>query len=169
MVRVLGNSPERVMINDLSDVIYYRQKKEYTDQDFGKSKDLQREINAGRILIIDTHSVRSSIPEVVGAEPARQAQSLNLNELKKVVSDAITEQRQDVGDLVPLLISAMRQEMSGIVQRPVVQTKTIDDPTYVPEIIKLDNLKSNIVVESIQTEENLTDSLDALKKLGQKI
>jgi hypothetical protein len=166
MIQVLGNSPERVVINDLGDVVYFRQKKEYTDQEFNNSKDLQRAISERRLLLIETHSVRSSLPETVGAEPQRQAATLNLNEIKRVVSDALTEQKQNVGDLVPLLISAMRQEMSGMsIQRQVVQTKTMDDPTYVPEI-KLDNLKSSINIESKKSDENLSDALEALKNLG---
>ena len=43
MVRIMGNSTERVMIEDLGDVIYYKQIKEYTDQEFELSKALQRE------------------------------------------------------------------------------------------------------------------------------
>jgi hypothetical protein len=167
MIQVLGNSPERVVINDLGDVVYFRQKKEYTDQEFNNSKDLQRAISERRLLQIETHSVRSSLPETVGAEPLRQATSLNLNEIKRVVSDALTEQKQDVGNLVPMLISALRQEMAGmIVQRPglIEPKKSYDEPIYVPEI-KMNNLKSNINIESKQVEGNLSDSLEALKNL----
>lgn len=42
MVRILGNSPERVRIKDLNDVIYYKQQKDYSDQEFEGSKDLQK-------------------------------------------------------------------------------------------------------------------------------
>jgi hypothetical protein len=170
MVSVLGNSHERVLINDLNDIIYYRQKKEYTDQEFANSKDLQREKNAGRILVIETHSVRSSLPESVAVDSPRQTSTLNLNEIKKVVSEVMNEQKQNTGDMVPLLISAIRQEMAGMaIQRPAQSEtlKTYEDPTYVPEI-KMDNLKSSINIESIKTDDNLSDSIEALKKLGQK-
>jgi len=44
MVSLIGNSPERVAISDPKDVIYYRQVKEYTDQEFDSSRDLKREV-----------------------------------------------------------------------------------------------------------------------------
>ena len=34
MVRVIGNSPELVEIKDLDDVVYYRQVKDFTDQEY---------------------------------------------------------------------------------------------------------------------------------------
>ena len=53
MVRVLGNSPERVPIEDLNDIIYYKQLKDYTDQEYEKSRDLKRAINNGKLAIIE--------------------------------------------------------------------------------------------------------------------
>ena len=53
MVRILGNSPERVEVKDLNDIIYYRQLKEYIDQEYEKSKDLKREIQKGRLAEIE--------------------------------------------------------------------------------------------------------------------
>jgi hypothetical protein len=53
MVRILGNSTERVPIHDLGDAIYYKQTKAYTDQDFENSKDIKREITKCRLIILD--------------------------------------------------------------------------------------------------------------------
>ena len=44
MVWIFGNSHERILIKDLNDAIYFHQKKQYTDQEFEGSRDLQREI-----------------------------------------------------------------------------------------------------------------------------
>ena len=173
MVRVLGNSPERVLLKDLGDTLYYRQKKEYTDQEFSNSKDLQREVGSGRVLVIESNKVRSSVPENAGAEPARTQTTLDLNEIRKIVSEAVSEGRRNSEDLMPLLVSTLRQELSGMkMQGPVGAvgtgvTQQTDVPTYVPEI-KMENLKSSINIESKRSEGNLSDSLEALKNLGKK-
>jgi hypothetical protein len=50
MITVLGNSIERIILHDLNDIVYYHQKKRFTDQEYASSKDLQKQIKAGNLI-----------------------------------------------------------------------------------------------------------------------
>jgi hypothetical protein len=71
MVWVFGNSHERVPLKDLNDVIYFRQKKQFTDQEFESSKDLQKEIQKGRIIKLE------HLPEIKGSMPENLGEKAN--------------------------------------------------------------------------------------------
>jgi len=60
MIRVIGTSPRKVPLKDLNDSIYYRQQKIYSDSDHQRSKDLQREIKAGNIMVLS--EVKEKVP-----------------------------------------------------------------------------------------------------------
>jgi len=53
MIKVMGTSPDRVPLTDLSEFIYYKQKRIFSDEDYSKSKDLQKAIKSGKIIIIE--------------------------------------------------------------------------------------------------------------------
>lgn len=52
MVFILGNSAKKVELNDLRDVVYYKQQKTISNSDYERSSDLKREIKSGRILVL---------------------------------------------------------------------------------------------------------------------
>lgn len=96
MVRVLGNSHERVRVNDLNDVIYYRQQKEYTDQEFENSRDLKKEIDKGRVTLFERfQSLKTSSMTV--SEPILVKQvtpSIDAQDIKKIILDILGDYKK---------------------------------------------------------------------------
>jgi hypothetical protein len=122
MVRVFGNSPERVKIPDLNDVIYYHQQKEYTDQEYENSRDLKKEINKGRITLLEQFK-NVKMESVVVKQVMPQA--ISQDDIKKAVSEVLSNFKsgqnridtQDVKDAISDVLGKM----------PIVQeTKAID-------------------------------------------
>jgi hypothetical protein len=163
MVRVMGNSPERRKISDLGDIIYYKQKKDYTDQEFNSSKDLQREVGAGTVLVLERFSqpritadtagkpdISTTVTEVLARLP-KQQETVTIDDIKKVVTEAVNNIR------IPDITAGTAAVM------PAVRT-SVDDPTYVPDI-KMDHLKSSIQIESRKSDTNLSDAIEALKHI----
>lgn len=52
MIKVVGSVADIVPLPDLNDRVYYRQEKTYSEEQYKKSLDLQREIQKGRLLIV---------------------------------------------------------------------------------------------------------------------
>jgi hypothetical protein len=185
MVWVFGNSQERVSIKDLDDVIYYHQKKQYTDQEFQRSRDLQREIQLGRIIKLDYKpEVKTSLPnDMPLSTEEKQIPFINLSEIKNVVSEAIAENKSEeldfkklITNIIPMIAETVRQEISKISVTQQVATKEsiqnkseFIDPSYIPDI-KTDNMKSSINIEGEAVEgSEVSSSLELLKKLGRSI
>lgn len=55
MILVIGNDPNKVEVNDLGDVIYYKQQKIYSNAQYVRSNDLKRAEKAGRITILQRY------------------------------------------------------------------------------------------------------------------
>jgi len=165
MVRVIGNRSERVRLSDLSDVIYYRQVKEYTDQEFESSRDLQKAVQDGRIAILSREvSARGSIPDGQVAMPAQTG--VNAQELRRIIREETT--KDSLRDVLPVLADMIRQEISGLNRGPVVQTSTdlssFVDPSFAPRI-STEGMKANINLESREVKTaDLSSALDALRK-----
>lgn len=53
MIVVIGNSPKKISIPDLNDYIYYKQRKSFSDADRQRSRDLQKEIVKGTVIVIE--------------------------------------------------------------------------------------------------------------------
>lgn len=185
MIYVFGNSHERVTIKDLGDVIYYRQKKQYSEQEFQKSRDLQREIEQGRIIKLDQQpEIRNSIPENLDSPvPAGPGQGSNfdIHDIRKVVTEAISEYKSNNTDtrdalmgLIPLITETVRQEISKIPAQVQIASsgtqvsgpKAFVGPEYIPDV-SISHMKSNIVIESQNVSgDGVSNSLNLLKKLN---
>lgn len=180
MVRVLGNSPERVEIKDLSDVIYYKQLKEYTDQEYEKSKDLKREINKGRLAKIEDVPVpRGSVDFQVPGK----ASSIDVRDLKAALREVLPEFKGNgvsedslkgaVREIAPLIVDMVRQEVSkitiaGVPERKPAFNNSFIGPEYIPDI-KIDGMKDNIKAKERKiSTDNIAANLAALKKLKKK-
>lgn len=182
MVWVFGNSHERVAIKDLNDAIYFRQKKQYSDQEFESSKDLQREIQKGRIIKLEhLPEIKGSMPENLGeSQQQTRNYSIDLSEIRRVITEVVSEQKSEgldikglVTNLVPIIAETVRQEVSkiSVVQGSSqavgdqVKTSTFVGPEYVPEISSK-GMKSNIEIQGQQVEGGgVSDSLNALRNL----
>lgn len=53
MIKVIGNSPQKITIPDIQEVIYYKQVKIFSEDEYKGSKDLQRKIQQGLLTIVD--------------------------------------------------------------------------------------------------------------------
>ncbi len=92
MVRVLGNSAERVKIPDLNDVIYYRQQKEYTDQEYEDSRDLKKEIGKGRITLLERCQSLKMQPQTMTEASTIKVVSptISQEDVKKAVAEVLS-------------------------------------------------------------------------------
>jgi hypothetical protein len=172
--RIVGNSTERVSIADLHDVIYYKQIKEYTDQEFESSRDLKRELSKGRVALLDSvPTIRSS-----SIEKSQGSSAISLADLKAAIREILPEMpgnnnvRGAVMDLAPMIADVVRQEISkvsvsGSVQRSsgvAPSTPVFQGPEYVPTI-NTDGLKSNVEAKT-QVSEGVDDTLLLLRQLN---
>ena len=179
MVWIFGNSYERVPIKDLHDVIYFRQKKQYSDQEFEESRDLQREIQKGRIIKLEhLPEVKGSLPEDLGVNTSPRSPIIDITEIRRVITEVVSGQKPEGVDLkslavnlIPVIAETVRQEISRIqVQAVSGPAANLDlkfqNPNYVPEV-KIDGLKSNISIEGKQVEgQDVANSLKLLKRLN---
>jgi len=184
MVWVFGNSHERVPIKDLNDVIYFRQKKQYTDQEFEKSTDLKKALQTGKLVQLEQKpDIRNSLPDNVTSESSKTTgPSVDIHEIRRVVTEVVAANKpegMDIKDLltnlIPILTETVRQEVSKISVQGIavqsgstVKTSTFVGPEYVPEISSV-GMTSSIAIEGKQVEgSGVSDSLNALRNLGNK-
>lgn len=179
MVRVMGNSPERVELHDLNDVIYYKQLKEFSDQSYENSRDLKKEIEKGRLIILEKKEVSQGSGEISPHQWIEPPKSLNKNDLKDVLREVLPELKRDgisedvlkrsIRDLAPLIVDMVRQEVKkiGVIKQEekseTVTRKEFKGPTYVPTITDT-GLKSNITAKKREVSgDSMSDALKALK------
>jgi len=178
MVRVLGNSSERVEIEDLHDVIYYKQLKEYTDQQYESSKDLKREIGKGRLVKIEVlPTPRGSID----TQAPGRASSLEMGDLKAALREVLPEFKGNgisedslkgaVREIAPLIVDMVRQEVSKIsitgVESKPKYSRTFLGPEYIPDV-KTDGMRDNVKAKEREVPaDDIAANLAALKKLRQ--
>ena len=178
MIRVLGNSSERVEVKDLHDVIYYRQLKEYTDQQYEDSKDLKREIGKGRLAKIDE---MAAIRGSVDVRAPGRVSSLEVRDLKAALREVLPEfkgngvsedsLKRAVREIAPLIVDMVRQEVSkisitGTKSKPKYSS-TFIGPEYIPDV-KTEGMKDNIKVKEREVSaDDVAANLAALKKLKQ--
>jgi hypothetical protein len=164
MVRVCGNSPERIKIVDLNDIIYYRQQKEYTDQEFENSRDLKKEIDKGRITILERHqairmqsysepvAIKQVIPTSINQEDIKNAISevlsgfsrpeINISEIKKIVSDAVRQlDPQEIKRMVAEVLAEHRTE-TGI---PDMTTALLSMIPMIADVVRQEVAKIQVV------------------------
>ena len=184
MIWVFGNSHERVSIKDLNDVIYFRQKKQYTDQEFDGSADLKKAIQLNRVIKIEHKpDVRSSFPENIGPSEFKTS-AIDLCDLKRALTEVLAENKPDgmdlkelVKTLLPAIAEAVRQEIArapaqqvyvqagSSVSQKIIPEKEYQEMTYIPDI-SADGMISNITIsEKASNASNVNSSLEALRKL----
>ena len=183
MVRILGNSPERVPIDDLNDIIYYKQLKDYTDQEYESSKDLKRAINRGHLAILEQNKSPRGSVETDGNMVNNQAPALNARDLKIALREIIPEiqnksvvsedaMKGAVREIAPLIVSMVREEVSKMAllpgMAPIKKKTEFLGPEYLPDI-NTEGLVDNINAEKRKTSsENVEDSLAVLRNLKGK-
>lgn len=182
MIRVLGNSPERVEIKDLNDIVYYKQVKDYTDQEYENSRDLKRAINTGKLAILEQNkSLRGSV-ERDNTQVNNSTPSLTIADLKAVFKELIPEINKSnpenmikdaIRDMAPLIVDMIRQEVSKLsISSTVTEGKEAGkskfiSPEYIPDI-NIDRFTGNIGADERESKEDMSDSLKALRALKNK-
>lgn len=182
MVRILGSSSERVVINDLNDVIYYRQLKEYTDQEFQASRDLQRARQDGRITVLEqTPAPRGSVGSGDAPSQVSSNSGISVTDLRAVLREMLPEMkvgggvsgddlRGAVRDIAPMIVEMVRQEVSKISVQGGSRTSVPTTPVYVgPEYIpnvSTEGMVGNIEVKNTEmSAAGVEDNFAALRRL----
>ncbi len=176
MVRILGNSPERIEIPDLEEVIYYHQIKDFTDQEYENSKDLQREVRKGRLAKIEDIKTRRGSLEV------NESPGINKRDLKAALREVLPELKgngvskeikEAVREVAPLIVDMVRQEVSKIAVTGIAPAKTdirvpFKGPEYIPDI-STDGMKESLKPkERTVTADDIAENLAALRELQKK-
>lgn len=178
MVRILGNSYERLKINDLHDTIYYKQQKVYTDQEFEGSQDLQREVRKGNITVLErfvnARSNESSSAQIAIDDIRRAVREELSGNNREPLSNSNAS--NDISALIPLLINSIKQEVSSVLSDRVIQggpapeyqrkqASDFIDESYIPTI-STQGMVSNINTEAKEVSgDNVNSNLEALKAL----
>jgi uncharacterized protein (DUF2252 family) len=175
MVRVLGTSVERVPIRDLQDVVYYRQVKEYTDQEYEASKDLRQALATSKLTLLEQRPmIRGEVQKTNGASVDIAA------EVRAALRDAMptstpVDSAGIVRDLAPVIAEIVRQEMSRmsvtsgsfVGQAPVRTAPTFIDPSYVPTVTT-EGMRSSIEATQTKVSSSSADeSLAMLRRMQQ--
>ena len=184
MVRVLGNSVERIPLPDLGDVIYYRQKKQYSDEEYASSRDLKKEIQKGRVILLgEFESARPSVEDSDGGNgrvTINQQNTVDVEAIKRAVKEAMPAQSSSpksvmgvMRDALPMLITTIRQEMSAMMgsvpqqsqpQNNVSKTQ-FREGDYVPQI-STEGMVSHVKAQEKEVGgDDMASSLAALRKL----
>lgn len=175
MIRIMGNSTERVTLKDLNDVIYYKQVKEFTDAEYGSSRDLKREIQAGRIIQLE----KTEAPRGSSETPVQQINgsnsSVSLSDIRALLREVLPASSSE--DLKKAVIEAVREEISKIPVQQVImgsspvtlknkESENFQDSVYVPEVSSK-GLVSSIEVKKTETSgDSANNALAALRKLN---
>jgi hypothetical protein len=182
MIRILGNSMERVFIKDLNDVIYYKQTKEYTDQEYESSRDLQKALNRKDIVKLEhIPIIKNSIESEYESDSMNAKQNEMLkNDLKNAIREVLSENKNGIDmsgairEIAPLIIDTVRQEISSKLsnlsfsgEKSKPKTEFIG-PEYIPDI-DIKGMVSNVKAEEKQVSGSDTnDALNALRNLNNK-
>lgn len=174
MIKILGNSTERVKIEDLNDIIYYRQVKEYSDQEYEKSKDLKREIKSGHLVKIG--ALKASKGSV---ETQENGSLVNIKDLKialreilpGIKGNGISEKSLTAAmrEIAPLIVEMVRQEVSRIpavagMQKPAI-VSPFKGPEYIPDVSTEGMKESLKLKERKVAADDVANNLAALRKL----
>ena len=179
MVRIMGNSPERIPIKDLNDVIHYRQIKQYSDAEYSMSKDLKREKSKGTIVVLEQDDgLRGS--EVSLLREKVSSSTISVQDLKNALQELLPQMagpdvKGAVRDIAPLIIDVVRQELSKMtVNATSSSTSATADkspakfvgPEYIPTV-STEGFVSNIEAKKSEVSSGTTqDALAALRRLN---
>ena len=183
MVRILGNSIERVELKDMNDIVYYRQVKEFTDQECEDSKDLKKALQKGRLVKLDQNKASRGSGDSGIHQIIENHNLLNLMDLKTALREVLPEFKNNgvsensvknaMREVIPLFVDMVRQEISKIsitkeeVKKTTSSSKFVD-PTYVPTISDT-GLKSNIKVKEKEISgDSMAGNLAALRQFKKK-
>jgi len=175
MVRVLGNSSERVVLHDLKDVIYYRQTKEYSDQEYETSRDLQRALAQNRLILLERqNSIRGSVERVTGGVDVGQEIRAALREMMPSQPDV--DVKSVAREIAPVVAEIVRQELSrlpvqvatGSGNVPAAGVSSFIGPEYVPTVTT-EGMVSNVEAKTTETSsEGTEDALAILRRMKQQ-
>jgi hypothetical protein len=126
MIRIRSEDPEKIPLPELSDCIYYKQEKTFSEDEYNRCSSLQRAITKGRILILERQPERyasygSPTPEKSTAEKAPTDLSKLFEYLKSL------ESKMDLlrtSDGSTALIDQLTQKIDALekkLQGPVAQ------------------------------------------------
>ena len=183
MWRIIGSSPERVRIPDMGDVIYYRQMKDYSDQDYDSSRDLQRAIQRGALTVMEHTATPKSISgsQTAPMYTVMKDTHVDMEAIKQAIRDAMPENKSigdSLRDMIPSIVNMVRQEISsaimtmrpaerGAIAPQAVQEPEFVGPEYVPTVTT-EGMTSNINIEAKESSgSDVASNLGLLRKLRQ--
>jgi hypothetical protein len=151
MIKVIGNNHERISLLDIGDVVYYKQIKVYSDEEYARSRDLQKKIKNGDLIIIE------------------QADKQNISHTS-FVDSPIKPQTNDSSNVSLLLlhIKNLEDKLEEIKSKEPIVLDSKVDSSKIEEL----NAKIKDLEEKIQNKEKIPNEdilIKAIQSLEQKI
>lgn len=159
MIKIRGSDPETVDLHDLNDRVYYGQEKIFSESQYSRSHDLKREIQKGRLTLIERREENSAdfkipdsanIPkqvEIIREVPAVKENSTesfdllfkkitDLEDQLKVKEEVKPDTSQDLLNKILLAIKAAPDKQMGDIKNHLekLSSKIEDLSTGVPVV-----------------------------------
>jgi hypothetical protein len=151
MFLVIGNTPQRVELKDLGDYVYYKQQKVFTEAQYIRSQDLQREIQKGSLSVLKRTAEASGSFEIPSVSFGTQDKTSAVESPKL---DALMERIQS--------LEASIKAKSDTIQAPQVDAlKAIEE--------KISKLETSAPVIQGSSGPDLSFLYDAIKGLEARI
>lgn len=113
MIKVIGNSPQKITIPDLQEVIYYKQVKIFSEDEYKGSKDLQKKIQQGLLTIVD--------------ESQEQRSTYIPPTSVRVITSSQERKNNDVEDLMSY-VKSLESKLDNLQQAsPPPESKSVDN------------------------------------------
>lgn len=155
MIKVVGAVADIVTLPDLNDRVFYRQEKTYSEAQYHKSFDLQREIQRGRLRVISRTSEKFSefkIPDPVDS-PENQA----------VTGSPASVDVQALISHIQVLEDKISQQQA---QAAPSSPEGVENPLILKLLEKIESLEGRL---SQATQADNSELLEAVKRLESRV
>ena len=112
MIKVRGSDPETVDLRDLGDKVYYGQEKVFSESQYSRSVDLKRELQKGRLTVIERREEASADFKI----PVHQSAPK-----ETVVKEVVVKEVKTSDPLIELLLKKVSDLETGLKNKQEVK------------------------------------------------
>lgn len=164
MIKVRGSDPETVDLRDLGDKVYYGQEKVFSESQYSRSADLKRELQKGRLTVIERREEASADFKI----PVHQSAPK-----ETVVKEVVVKEVKTSDPLMELLLKKMSDLETGLKNKQEVKQEVKQEPKSEISNDLLNQILLAIKSAPVPTVATQDSGLDAIKghleKLSSKI
>ncbi len=154
MIKIRGSDPETVSLPDLNDRVYYGQEKTFSEAQYSRSQDLKRELQKGRLTLIERREENSAEFKV--------PDSIDIPKQVEVIREVsvVKESSTDSLDLLLKKITALEEQLKA---------KESVKPDISQDLLNQILLAIKSAPSLVAPDNQIGDIKDHLEKLSSKI